>query len=336
MSQDGTARVIGFFPASDETNGLYISAGVATDPVYASTNRLLLQNALVALVGIVAAFMLARFTSHIFIGQPFQRLISTVEDWEKDDLASRTHLGTDLAEFGRAGRLLDRFMDQLTFARAARREAQEQRDLLTKEMDHRVKNLIATIQAVAMQTFRGKGVDPTLRSFTQRLQAMATAHDALHHEGWKSAPILTIVDESIDKYVSDGRSNFDVVGPPVMLRPQAAMAFSMTLHELCTNAAKYDALSVENGVVSIHWWIDEITDPPAFNLEWREGGGPPVVPPTSTGFGSVMIQKLLASQIRGSVSVRFDPTGLVCTVTAPSENVILSDAIDGVRQAEAS
>lgn len=187
-----------------------------------------------------------------------------------------------------------------------------------------MKNLMATVQAVARQNFRGKGFDPSVRAFAERLKAMASAHNALLNDGWQSAPLSTIVDETIVTFLNQDGSNFAVEGPHLDLDPKAAMALSMSLHELCTNATKYGALSIPTGKVTILWWIEGADDAAIFNLTWTESGGPPVDAPTSTGFGSTLIKEILASQIRGTVIVDYAITGFICTVKASIRNVVLA------------
>ena len=326
-SQDGTRRMIGYFPASDQTNGLYVSSGIATEPIYAATNRLMLQGIGVAVLGMLAALLLARFTSNYFIRQPFERLVATIEAWQRRDTATRTNMGAELAEFGRAGRALDGFMDQLLAARAERRKADHQRDVLARELDHRVKNILATVQAVARQTFRGKGSDDAVRTFGERLRTMAAAHAILMQDGWQAAPLADLIDETIAPFRNPQHRNFIVQGPDIRLGPTAAMSLSMALHELCTNAAKYGALGAAAGQVSIRWRIDTTADGDrTLDLTWVEQGGPAVSLPSARGFGSVMIEQVLAQQIGGTVDVAYLPQGLRCRIAAPMALVSPTEA----------
>lgn len=322
VSLDGTRRVIGYYPASVQTNGLYVSSGIATAEIYAATNLLLFEGAVIASLGILAALWLSRFTSSYSIQRPFQKLIGTIEAWQRNELDTRTDMGADMAEFGRAGRALDTFMDQLQLERAERHKAEVQRDILAHELDHRVKNILATVQAVARQSFRGQTDDPSVKAFVKRVHSMATAHRTLMLDQWNSAQIATIVSDTIDPFSDRSQRVFLAEGPAISLSSSAAMGLSMALHELCTNAAKYGALSVETGQVAIRWGVIGLGDDAQFDLTWQESGGPPVVAPTSRGFGSTMIEQILSQQIQGAVNLEFRHTGLFCRVTAPLNSIV--------------
>jgi two-component sensor histidine kinase len=316
-SQDGTVRIIGYLPAPLEpVEGLYISAGVAVAEGYATINAITLRGALVAGAGVAAAVLLTFFTTTVFIRRPFRRLIETVEAWQHDDTTARTGMGEDLAEFGRAGRALDGFMDQLTNARSDRRKAEQQRELVLRELEHRVKNILATVQAVARQTFRGTELDEAARAFNGRLTAMSKMHDLLVGESWQAALISDLVAAAVGPFETPQTPRFTLTGPHFELDPKAAMALSMGLHELCTNATKYGALKAPAGRVEIRW---NLSGPPAeeFMLTWEEAGGPPVDPPARKGFGSSMIEQVMATQLGGTVKVAYRTDGLRCEIRAP-------------------
>lgn len=324
VSQDGTRRMIGYYPAAPETSGLYVSAGIATDDFYAATRNLILTGTLIAVSGIAAAFALSLFTSNYFIRRPFHRLINTIEAWQQEDLERRTEMGAGLAEFGRAGRALDTLGEQLAAARAERKKAEAQRDVLSRELEHRVKNMFATVQAVARQSFRGN-LDPSIRTFFQRIHSMATAHSALVEDKWHSAPIMSVVQRTIQPFTDRDHKFFSVDGPDLDLSSRATMGLSMALHELCTNASKYGALSVETGAVEIKWEVLQEGEGPTFQLCWSEHGGPHVAIPRTRGFGSAMIEQILSQQLDGSVSLDYRSEGLICRVSAALGNVIAQD-----------
>lgn len=227
-----------------------------------------------------------------------------------------------MAEFGRAGRALDAFMDQLVSARKERRAAERQREVLVKELNHRVKNIVATVQAIARQTFRGKGQDDAVRVFNDRLRAIGAAHDLLLHDHWQSAAITDLVAEAIKVFDDPGARRFNVSGENIDVGAKAAMTLVMALHELCTNAAKYGALSIPGGEVAIRWYVDVANDEPSFNLAWTESNGPKVEEPAARGFGSAMIEQVLAEQLGGTVSMEFHASGLICRAKAPLKNVV--------------
>jgi PAS domain S-box-containing protein len=198
-----------------------------------------------------------------------------------------------------------------------RKKAEEHRTLLTNELNHRVKNTLATVQAIASQTLRGVGIDEARSSFNARLVALSNAYDLLTEEQWAGADLADIIAGTVSAYAPSGSKLFRIAGPSVRISPKSALSFAMAMNELCTNAAKYGALSKPEGHVRIAWQIDgsKATDS-ALQLEWSETGGPPVRPPTRKGFGSRLIENL-AADLRGAVSMDYDTAGLVCTIRIP-------------------
>lgn len=195
-----------------------------------------------------------------------------------------------------------------------RKRAEAQRDLLIGELHHRVKNTLTTVQAIAAQTFRHEGVEPGVQAaFEGRLLTLSAVHSVLTDENWASAELRDVVASTLQPYRAPGRDRFTVQGPALRLRPQSAVVLSMAIHELCTNAVKYGALSVDAGGVALEWE----TAGERFRLRWQEHDGPPVAEPRRKGFGSRMIERSLAAQLQGRVTIGYPPQGVVCTIDAP-------------------
>ncbi|WP_332684521.1 PAS domain S-box protein [Bosea sp. (in: a-proteobacteria)] len=198
-----------------------------------------------------------------------------------------------------------------------RRRADEHRKTLMAELNHRVKNTMAVIQSIASQTLgHASSLDEARDTFRARLINLAQAHDVLTRESWQSAKLAEIMTDTLRPHAG-GEGRFQVAGPEIRLAPKAALAISMAVHELSTNAAKYGALSCESGQVTINWLIEGEQAGRRFILHWRETDGPPVTPPTRKGFGSRLIERALAAELGGEVSVEYEPSGLVCTIVAP-------------------
>jgi len=194
------------------------------------------------------------------------------------------------------------------------------------ELNHRVKNTLAVIQSIASQTLgHAASLDEAREAFGARLLNLATAHDTLTRESWQSATLADIVSDTIKPHAG-GPNRFRVEGPDIRLTPTAALAVSMAVNELGTNAAKYGALCSESGHVAISWRIEGEGDDRRLLLLWKESGGPPVVPPTRRGFGSRLIERALASELDAEVSVSYDTSGLVCMINAP---LPIEEAIGG-------
>ncbi|THD80607.1 MAG: GAF domain-containing protein [Phenylobacterium sp.] len=199
---------------------------------------------------------------------------------------------------------------------AERTRAEEHQRLLINELNHRVKNTLATVQSIAAQT-RRTTTEPkaSYEAFIDRLMALSRAHDVLTKQRWEGAQLEDIVAGAIQPFDDAGR--FRVSGPPVWLEPQTALALAMALHELATNAAKYGALSVAGGAVTLAW-TTAADGGGGIDLEliWREAGGPAVTAPTRRGFGSRLLERGLAGELNGEVSVDYRPGGLVCAMRA--------------------
>ncbi|WP_165820313.1 sensor histidine kinase [Microvirga sp. KLBC 81] len=195
-----------------------------------------------------------------------------------------------------------------------RKRAERLQQTLVHELNHRVKNTLATVQAIARQSFRSGLLDSRAREiFEARLQALSRAHDLLTRENWDGAGIAAVVAQVLAPYQ---RQRFEIGGPELRLTPRVALALTLALHELATNAAKYGALSAPMGRVAITWTVRP-GDPPQLALRWQEHGGPPVSPPAQKGFGSRLIERSLALELAGEVHITYEPSGLVCDVSAP-------------------
>jgi len=199
-----------------------------------------------------------------------------------------------------------------------RKQADEQRTLLIHELNHRVKNTLATVQSLATQTLR---TAPTMReakdALEGRLIALARAHDVLTRESWEGAELREIVAQTLEPYSVKGEDRLRMKGPEVRLSPRMALALSMALQELATNAVKYGALSNAAGTVDIVWDVKAAEPSEVLLLRWEEREGPPVLPPTRRGFGSRLIERSLARELNGSAHIDFRPSGVVCSLEAP-------------------
>ena len=203
-----------------------------------------------------------------------------------------------------------------------RKRQERHRELLVNELNHRVKNTLATVQSFALQTLRHAGTLAEGRaSFEARLMALSKAHDVLTQENWERASLDNVVANAIAPYSGDvHESRFQIAGPIVRLRPRAVLALSMALHELATNAVKYGALSNKTGIVEITWRLIP-GDPQWFQLRWTETGGPPVEAPRRRGFGSRLLEHGLAHDLAGEVRLSFARRGIVCTIDAPLDEI---------------
>ena len=198
--------------------------------------------------------------------------------------------------------------------------AREALNLINEELKHRVKNTLAVLSAVAAQTFRDPTSKADLEKYQARLGAFGRAQDLLTAANWAAAPLQDVIGTALAPYRT-GEGRFTISGPPLVVKSRQALALSLALHELSTNALKYGALTVPAGRVSITWACEDQDGEPKFVFAWRESGGPTVSMPVGVGFGSRLISRVLKDDFNGSVDVSYESTGLVCRLTALLENL---------------
>ncbi len=191
-----------------------------------------------------------------------------------------------------------------------RARAERRLQLVNGELNHRVKNTLSVVSGIARQTLSSEDS----LALGQRLQALARAHEVLTGAQWDSVALRELVQITAEEAGGPERFSFD--GPDLELSPQHATTLSMALHELTTNALKYGALSCDGGVVTVAWRL-EPGDAPRLHLSWRESGGPVVVPPTRKGFGTKMINRVLAAEFSAEVRFDFAPDGVCCEIGFP-------------------
>jgi PAS domain S-box-containing protein len=198
------------------------------------------------------------------------------------------------------------------------RKASERRQkLLIDELNHRVKNTLATVQSLATQTARGALTPADFReAFEGRLIALSKAHDQLTVHHWESVDLRELLSGSLAPYAGAGPDRIVLRGEDFVLRPRAVLTLAMVFHELTTNAAKYGALSAPGGTIEIRWvpLLSEDGSRTILKIEWIEQGGPPVVEPARRGFGSKFIEGSIAAEHGGSVRLNFEPAGLRCEI----------------------
>jgi two-component sensor histidine kinase len=197
------------------------------------------------------------------------------------------------------------------------RDHLERQNLLLAELSHRVKNTLAVVLSLANQSLnKAESLNEFARSFRGRIQALATAHDLLTAVNWEMASFQAVVERALQPYASSDGGNIQISGDQVLLRPSAALTFSLILHELTTNAAKYGALQKPGGFVKVDWRVQS-NGGRQLRLHWAETGGPPVRPPIGRGFGVELIERSVAYELDGRAVLDFRVEGLSCDITVP-------------------
>jgi len=199
-----------------------------------------------------------------------------------------------------------------------RKRVEERNSLLMRELDHRVKNILAIMSSVISQTLRTSESPAAFAARMEgRITAIARAHTSLTHEGGRSvASLKELIERELAPYDHGGK-NLEIAGPDATLTPKASLSLSLAIHELASNASKYGALSAPNGRLSVTWRDEGDEHHPRLALIWSESEGPPVTPPTRKGFGTTLIERALSYDLDGVVDRQFHPSGLRCTIEFP-------------------
>ena len=195
-----------------------------------------------------------------------------------------------------------------------RKTFEEHQRLLLAELSHRVKNTLAVVHSIALQTLRrSSSLESFAEAFKGRISALSRVHSLLTRSQWRSAGLEELVRQTLAPYGGGGASSLEIAGPRIAVRPKPALALALVLHELATNAAKYGSLSTSSGRLSVLW------DETALGLliRWREEGGPTVEEPAERGFGRTLIERAVAHELDGSVRFEYRGPGLLCEIRVP-------------------
>jgi two-component sensor histidine kinase len=203
--------------------------------------------------------------------------------------------------------------------------AEAHRDLLVNELDHRVRNTLSTVQSIVARTLQGAGTDAAAKKAIEgRLIALARAHGLLGMTNWQGAQVGDVATAILEPFGCGEVGRVRLHGPATALRPQAAIALTMVLNELATNAAKYGSLSVPSGQVTVEWWHSGASGEPQFHQRWQEIGGPPAKPGDRKGFGSLLIERIVTHELQGKVALEFQRSGVTCTIEMPLREIAVS------------
>ncbi|MCJ2056296.1 PAS domain-containing protein [Methylobacterium sp. J-048] len=199
-----------------------------------------------------------------------------------------------------------------------RRQALEHQKLLVRELHHRVKNTLATVQAIMSSTARGSLTMPEFqRAFGGRIASLAKTHTLLTEDRFQSVPFRDLLWAELEPYDDGSQIRIRLAGPDVVLTSEFAVPVGMAVHELTTNAAKHGALAEFGGRVEVTWSLAETEAGPRLIWIWNEHDGPPVALPTREGFGSRLLKRVLSTQVHAEVHIDYDPDGLRVTVNLP-------------------
>lgn len=320
-SPEGSRRIVGYRPATESVPiGTVVS--LPEGPMMAPIDAAGLANSLIAIAGAGLAFLLAWLGGARFVARPIEVLEAVVAARRTGDRSVRSGLVADGSEFGTLGVSIDSLFDELDQRDELQRHTAEQRDLFAREVQHRVKNLLAIIQIVARQTLARPGASPEVKVFENRIRAIMQANAGLLADSEYSGTLADLVEGAVTPFVGTERHRVNSSGPAIKVHAKPGAALAMALHELATNALKYGALSVQSGHVAISWRVDG----ELFELRWVEQGGPPASTPDRSGFGNVLISRVLQAETSGTVSTEYAQAGFSFLLTAPLEKIGLLPA----------
>jgi two-component sensor histidine kinase len=312
----GTRRIVGYQPATDILP-IAVFVGLPQDELMAPINRATAIGIAAVAAGALLAFFIAWHFGRVFIYRPVLRILETIQRWRAGDRSARTGAGTEGAELGLIASSVDALFDEIDRREAAQKQAERQRDLFAAEVRHRVKNLLAVVQAIISQTLASQRGSREVQALRDRVEALVRAHAALFAEEAPRLDMGELVADAVAPFVDPESGRLRASGPPIRLQPKPALSLSLALHELCTNAVKHGAFSTPSGRVEVRWEI--VGD--ALRLTWEEAGGPPVRVPDTTGFGTILIRQALEAETRGTVVLDYAAGGLRFEMRAPLENV---------------
>jgi two-component sensor histidine kinase len=199
-----------------------------------------------------------------------------------------------------------------------RRRTHERQALLIRELHHRVKNTLATVQGLLGATARtADSVSAFYASFSDRIVALAKTHNLLTEDYWQTASLVEMFRNELGHYDNGAEERIVLDGPAVELSADLAVPLGMAVHELTTNAAKHGALSVPGGQIEVRWNLRAVESERRLAIRWIERDGPPVLEPGRKGFGSVLLHRVLTDQCRATISIDYEPKGLRCQMDLP-------------------
>ena len=319
----GNRRITGVVRPDGTLRGVTVAVGLSRDAAFADIDAAT-QRAVVLIVLVVfAAFMTALIGGERFVRRPVRQLLATASAWRRGNLGARSNL-RGRSEFGQLGEAFDtmasaleKHENDLKSELKRSRELQDQQVTMLHELNHRVKNTLATVQSLARQS---RGGEDQVAQLENRILALSKTHDLLTRRDWTRASLRQILENELGPY-RNGQDQFRLDGAEVELPPRYVLALGMAAHELTTNAAKYGALSSENGRIDVVWRVLRgAKGEKRLRIEWQERDGPPVATPRRRGFGSRLITGGIARELAGEASLDFRAEGLCCTIDVPLED----------------
>jgi two-component sensor histidine kinase len=305
---DGVVRFYGFAHSAVAAD-LIAYVGLAGAPMFAAADRLSLRRLALSAVAFVLAGLAAFWFGSYAVRRPIKKLRTAIQRVAAGDLSVRAEVASGIEELAELAASFDEMARK-------RRQAEEQQQILLRELNHRIKNSFAAVRSIAAQTLsHAADQEQFQRAFDGRLAALSRASTLLTAGNWQVTDLRSLIEASLEPFRTEG--NLRIHGPHVTLPSDATLTLGLVLHELATNAAKYGAFSVPAGRVEIAWSVQGGAGAPRLILDWTEHGGPPAREPERRGFGRSLIERSVAYELQGSAELTFAPAGVRCHIEVP-------------------
>ena len=289
----------------------------------------------------IAAEQIFGYTAAEIVGQSIRTLIPPERQAEEDFILAKMRKGERIKHYDtvrrrKDGTLVDvsltvspivvdgKIVGVSKIARdiTAQKQSQLAQTLLLRELNHRTKNLLAVADAIVRQASKSSPPEELVERISRRLHALSVSQDLMIDSEWRGADITNIIQWQLASIIDDHASRVTLNGPLCTLAPRTAQALGLAIFELATNALKFGSLSAKAGTVQIVWSIGDYAGKREFHMSWQERGGPSVVPPNHAGFGSTIIERMIARSLLGSAKVTYAPAGLLWELVAPESALI--------------
>lgn len=305
----------------EDLEAITVAVGLSPASAFADIDAATRRGVVLIVLGAALAVAAALLAGRAFIRRPVGKLLAAAAAWRAGDLGIRAGI-TGSGEFGRLGEAFDAMATALQRHEAELRQEiarshllQERQTMMLHELNHRVRNTLATVQSLARQGRRDNDRGERLEA---RILSLSKTHDLLSRDDWAGARLRAVLENEFGPFQDEEASRFDLDGPDLDLAPRYVLALGMTIHELTTNAARYGALSTGDGRIAVTWrTVSGEGGVRRLVLDWVESGGPPVREPVRRGFGTRLITGGVSRELGGTVALRFPPEGLHCSLDVP-------------------
>lgn len=308
-------------PIAENLDTITVAVGLSPASAFADIDAATRRGVVLIALGAALALAAALLAERVFIRRPVRRLLTAAAAWRAGKLATRTGISGP-GEFGQLAEAFDamaealqRHQDDLRQEIARSRLLQNRQTMMLHELNHRVRNTLATIQSLARQGRRDNDRGERLEA---RILSLSKTHDLLSRDDWTGASLRAVLENEFAPFQDEEAGRFVLDGPDLHLAPRYVLALGMTIHELTVNAARYGALSTAEGRIAVTWrtFVGE-AGIRRLVLDWEENGGPPVREPDRRGFGTRLITGGVSRELGGTVTLRFSPEGLRCSLDVP-------------------